>query len=127
MLSDPLTPTYNSVGLSLPRASGIYPGVRKRLAASVYRTPDGEFQIFTEYASLSAEMRRTTILMERRKLDTDTDPYNGGAFMLPNRFGLVYDVDINQRDTATDMPRLRTALLALVDSTFQGRLIGGEV
>lgn len=127
MLSDPLAPTYNSVALSLPRASGSYPGSGKRLGAAVYSTPDGEFKIYTEFASLSSVMQRSTILMERRALDSDTDPSNGGAYYLPNRFGLVYDFDINRRSTSVDVPRLRTALLALVDSTLQGKLIGGEI
>jgi len=126
MFSDPLTPTYNAVGLSLPRVAGFMPGTGKRIGSSAYSTPDGEFQVFTESAYLGADMQRRTILMGRRELDSDADPYNGGAFFLPNRFGLVYDVDNNRRDTAVDIPRLRTSLLALVDSTFQSRLIAGE-
>lgn len=127
MLSDPLTPTYNSVGLTLPRASGMFPQSGTVIGRSAYVQSAAEFSIYIERSVLGPWAHRSTILFERRRPDADTNPFNGGQYYVPNRFGLVYDIDDNRRDTAVDIPRLRTSLLALVDSTFESRLIAGEL
>jgi hypothetical protein len=45
---------------------------------------------------------------------------------IKNEFTLSYSFDTIRAETSVDIPRLRTALLNLVDSAFESRLIGGE-
>lgn len=129
MLTDPLAITYNAVAKSLPRASRVRTGVSKVVNRTSYGTNDGEFSVFTEYSVLGNingfQMRRAEIYLERKAPDTDSDPFNSKAAP-PNRFGLVYEFPEMEINTSVDIPRLRTALLAFVDSTLEGRLINGE-
>jgi len=44
-----------------------------------------------------------------------------------NAFGMFYMFDTSSRaNMSVDIPLLRTSLLALVDSTLQGRILNGE-
>jgi hypothetical protein len=58
------------------------------------------------------------------------DPTPGDVFdnlrVVSNAFGLVYRFDPGRYETSVDIPLLRTALLNLVDSSLQTRIIGGE-
>jgi hypothetical protein len=122
MFSDPFSVTYNSTALSLPRTE-----VAKDYTK--YKTSDGEFEII-----ISNNLQRpkdgiatASIKLVRRI----PDPTPGNAFDayrdIKNVFGLSYSFDALTRSEAlVDVPRLRTALLALVDTTFQSRVIAGE-
>jgi hypothetical protein len=129
MLTDPLAITYNAVAKSLPRASRVRPGMRKVLQSTTYGTNDGEFSLFNEFSVLGNvngfNMRQAFIGLSRSAPDTDSDPFNSKAAP-PNLFGLLYQFPEMEINTSVDIPRLRTALLALVDSTLEGRLINGE-
>lgn len=125
MLTDPLVVTYNSVAKTLPRGAGVYPGPVRSMQSTFYGTADQEFGLRVQQHELRDGFR-TEILLGRRDIDPASNPYMGRQLAF-NRFGLVYEVNTLYQDTAVDVPRLRTALLALVDSTLQGRLIAGEL
>jgi len=120
MFSDPLSVTYNSSAKSLPR-------VGSSLSRSTYRTADNEFEVLIKNSS-SPKDGRTFVTIEMAR--TLPDPTAGDVFddfrVIRNSFGISMGFDLTRAETSVDVPRLRTALLALVDSTFQSRLIGGE-
>lgn len=126
MLSDPAAITYNSVSKSLARGAGIVPGPSKVLDSSYYATSDGEFSLGITLSALRGGGRKSEISLGRLDTDAASNPYSGFPLAI-NRFGLVYEVNPLHENTATDIPLLRTALLAFVDSTLQGRLLGGEL
>lgn len=121
MFSDPLAVTYSGSAKSLPRVSSAdVPGG----SASRYRTADGEFEI-TITNSRIGELTETEILFTRVQPDPD-GPFTGDYKVLPNSFGMRYIAN-NLRYNRSDITSLRAALLALVDTTFESRLLGGEV
>jgi len=126
MFSDPLVVTYNSVAKNLPRAITSRSGVSKQTGASSYVTADGEFQVFTTQSLLGTQGTRSEITLGRITPDPD-GPLTGSYDLYPNRFGLIYETNSLRYATAVDVPLLRTALLSLVDASFQTRLIAGEV
>lgn len=126
MLTDPASLTYNASGISLARGSGDFPGPAKRGAHSHYRTADGQFEMGITHSLLGGGAFRSEILLGRNDVDAASNPYSGLPLTF-NRFGLIYEVNALHLETATDIPLLRTALLAFVDSTLQGRLLGGEM
>lgn len=127
MLSDPLSVTYNSVAKSLPAVGAATPATKKLDESRCYRTADGEFEVRTLKYTDSVGMTRFEISLSRATPDSDTDPFNDSWHYLPNSFGLVYEVNDVRFATSVDIPLLRTALLALVDSTLQSRILGGEL
>jgi hypothetical protein len=119
VFSDPFSVTYNSASLSLPRVE-----VGKRTS---YRTADGEFVVYISNSPLpSAGNEYRTISLVRSIPDPVADDAFTGERPIVNAFGIYYAFDTSQYQTSVDIPRLRTALLAVVDSTFQGRLLTGE-
>lgn len=126
MFSDPLSVTYDGVSQSLARLGRTTrPGISRMTDTSVYGSADGEFQMFISEAEMSGSLRRFEISLERTEQDSD-GPFTGNWSYLPNRFGLVYEINPFRYNTVTDVPLLRAALDNLVDATFQGRIIGGE-
>lgn len=122
MFTDPMSVTYNSSAKSLPRV-----GVSN--LSAVYRTADGEFEIKISKTPAKAPewSTGTSIVLVRRIPDpTPADVFDNYR-MIRNSFGISYSFDPTKAETSVDVPRLRTALLALVDSTFEGRLMGGEL
>jgi hypothetical protein len=120
MLTDPLAVTYDGSAKTLPRISA---GPNR----TVYRTADGEFEVTISGSPLrGAGQNVVTISMARRL----PDPTPGDVFddyrAIRNEFSLSYSFDFTRAETSVDIPKLRTALLAFVDSTLQDRLIGGE-
>jgi hypothetical protein len=122
MFTDPLSVTYDGSSKSLPRTSAEKDYTR-------YRTADGEFEVLisNNLQSVRNGVASASIKLVRRI----PDPTPGDVFNdyrdIRNVFGLSYSFDAQTRaETSVDVPRLRTALLALVDSTFQGRVIAGE-
>jgi len=120
MLSDPLAVTYDGNAKSLPRVSL---GNNR----SVYRTADGEFEItISGSPSGSIGQNVRSISLARILPDpTPTDVFDDYR-KVRNEITVSYSFDSSRAETSVDIPRLRTALLALVDSTLQGRIIGGE-
>lgn len=128
MLSDPLTVTYNSVAKTLARRYAIpRASVSKRLSSSSYATSDLEFAMFSSYSLLGDGLVRSELLFQRIQQDDDANPFTGDWRPLPNRFGVIYEVNPLKFNTSTDIPLIRSALLSFVDSTMQNRLIAGEV
>lgn len=122
MLSDPLSITYNSVAKSLPRVSS---SKTAGVSSSVYRTADGEFELTVDQTA-----RNGGVYVDVMFTRTTPDPSPGAGHIwnqLPNGFGVSYFVNDTSYASAVDIPLLRTALLSFVDSTIQGRLLGGEV
>jgi hypothetical protein len=89
----------------------------------VYSTPDREFEIKISKYRTGEGVNRYEVILGR--VTPDTSIFDGNT-SLPNRVGLVYEVNDLMYATSVDIPLLRTALLALVDSTLQGRIVGGE-
>lgn len=120
--TDPLSVTYDGSAKSLPRVS-------VKDSSSVYRTADGEFSISIERSPLSGVEggERVSLIMSRTV--PDPTPLDGNPNrQIINSFGLTIGFDAPSREQASvDVPLLRTAVLALVDSTFQSRLIQGEL
>ena len=126
MLSDPLSITYNSVGKSLPATGSFEPAVGRLINSRRYATSDSQFEVFTS-SWINGDVVRTEITLRRTTPDPDSDPFTGNTPALPNSVGLVFEANTLRYATSVDIPLLRTALLALVDSTLQGRLIAGEL
>lgn len=122
MFTDPFSVTYNGSAKSLPRVS-------VRGNASNYRTADSEFEVSI---SNSRNKRDGRAFVQFELIRTLPDPTPGDAFdafrTIRNSFGVVYGFDPSTRAQASvDLPLLRTAVLAVVDSTLMSRLIGGEI
>lgn len=118
--SDPLSVTYNSIAKSLPRVAVLGGG-------SVYRTADGEFSVVIERPQSSDPGGHNSVSLTMNRGVPDPAPLEGDlSRAVINSFGVVLGWDVTQTEASVDIPRLRTAVLALVDSTFQSRLINGE-
>lgn len=120
MLTDPLSVTYDGSAKSLPRISGGRRG-------SVYRTVDGEFQvkIWSHAVPWKGHLARSIELTRKLPDPTPADVFNDYRDVR-NGFALTYVFDSTRAETSVDIPRLRTALLSLVDTTLQGRVVAGE-
>jgi hypothetical protein len=122
ILTDPLALTINSVSVNLARVS-----VAGNEA--IYRSSDGVYEM---YISQTPGFNRrgtagTFVNVELTQFLVDsTDPAFTQERFPSNSFVVGYFVDSIHSNTTTDVPLLRTALLAFVDSTIQGRLFGGE-
>jgi hypothetical protein len=126
VFTDPLSVTYNSVVKTLPRVSGNYYLNPKRvLATSKYATSDGEFSVFIRQSLLEDRCFLADISLGRVTPD-DIDPETSPNGIFPNRVGLQFVTNEAHFASSVDIPLLRSALLTLVDSSFQTRLIGGE-
>jgi len=120
--SNPLSVTYNSVSKSLARQSSSD-------TASRYGTSDGEFTFTVDtYVRISDKGQR--IIVREVKLSRNVVDSTDAAFTQlrypVNSVGLIFETDELRTESSVDVPLLRTALLALVDSTFQGRILGDE-
>jgi len=121
MLTDPLSVTYNAVAKSLVRITS-EPGTTR------YRTADGEFEVLiaSGISSQGTNAERRTISLSRRIPDPTPSDVFDDFREIRNVFSLSYEFDSTRAESSVDIPLLRTALLAFVDSTMQGRLIAGE-
>lgn len=120
MLSDPLSITYDGVARTLARVS-------VTSERTVYKSADGQFEIsISKMPSRSADTTRVIIAFTRVTPDSTPadrfDPYRD----IVNSVELGFEVDVTRHEATTVIPLLRSALLAFVDTTLQGRLIAGE-
>jgi len=119
MFTDPLSVTYNGSAKSLTRVS-VSGG------NTLYRTSDGEFEVSISHSPTADGLIRHEITLTRIAPDpTPADVFDNYS-RLPNRFEMAFATNSYRAGSATDLPLLRTALQALVDSSFQTRLVGGE-
>jgi len=122
MFSDPLSVTYNSVAKSLPRLSS-------DINASSYGTSDGEFVLTigstNRISDKGQQLLRKEVLLSRNVVDS-TDPAFTQLRFPVNSVGIIYETDVLRIESSVDVPLLRAALLALIDSTLQGRILAGE-
>lgn len=123
MFTDPLAVTYDGSAKSLPRVAAGTNG-------TIYRTADSEFEVrISNVAPKSRNPSGKLAFVSLGRRVTDPTPANvfDNFREVYNIFGCYYDFDpVTRAEVSVDIPRLRTALLALVDSTFQGRVIAGE-
>jgi hypothetical protein len=121
MLTDPLGVTYDGSAKSLPRVS-------VGSTRTVYRTSDSEFEVvISSFKTPQNGSVGKSIALYRRIPDPTPSNVFDDYREVRNGFGLTYVFDADTRaETSVDVPRLRTALLALVDTTLQGRIIAGE-
>lgn len=126
MLTDPLAITYSGSGKSLARVAGFKPGFARTIAAQRYGTPDGEFEAFVSQHTMGGGILRSELMLSRTAQDPDS-PFVGRWDPYANRFGVCFEYNAARYYTAVDVPLLRTAVLSLVDSALQGRLLGGEI
>jgi len=96
-------------------------------AHSRYNTADGEFTIYIADGQTQGGASRVSITLTRKLTDpTPTNVFDDYRD-IRNSFGVSFGFDPKTKaEASVDIPRLRTALLSLVDTTFQGRLISGE-
>lgn len=120
MLADPLAVTYDGSAKSLPRTSA---GLRQ----AVYRTADGEFEVRISNTPTARNGGQSVSIELTRQIPDPTPTNAFDAYReIRNGFGLTYTFDTTRSEASVDLPRLRTALLAFVDTTLAGRLISGE-
>lgn len=126
MLSDPISVTYNGSAKSLPATSTPFRlNVARVIGTRSYNTADGEFTVSTRQSVLRDGDWVSEIYLTRAAPETDTNTVAQGYFS--NSVGLSFVTNPYKAGTAVDLPLLRAALLAFVDTTLQGRLIGGEL
>jgi hypothetical protein len=125
VLTDPLAITYSGSNKSLARVAGFKPGLARTIATQRYATPDGEFEAFVSQSTMGGGIVRSELMLGRTAPDPDS-PFVGRWDPWSNRIGVCYEANSLRFNTAVDVPLLRTALLTLVDTTLQSRLIGGE-
>lgn len=122
MFSDPTSVTYNSVSKSLARLSALS-GSGKDFYGAKYATADGEITMKVAHSKKINGDRRVEVILTRTALSTT--PITGEPGSVSNSFGIILELD--EFDQASgDVALLRTALLALTDATFTGRLVAGE-
>lgn len=94
---------------------------------SFYRTADGLFEIIIsdKPKQRDGSLERAIVLSRVLPDPTPADAFDAYR-VIRNSFGISYGFDLTRAETSVDIPLLRTALLALVDSTLQGRIIAGE-
>lgn len=125
MLTDPLSVTYNGNAKSLPVVTGSTGlDLDRVLGTRRYATADGEFLVATRQGVRRNGDLQGEIHLARVAADTDTTNVYQGLF--GNSVGLVYGINPARIATAVDIPLIRAALLALVDSSLQGKIIAGE-
>jgi len=121
MFSDPLSVTFDGSSKSLPRVETYSDRV-------VYRTADGEFQVdITGNSSRKAVngVRNAGIKLARRIPDpTPLNSFDDWR-QIVNAVSIAFQYD-ESRAGLGDLDLLRSALLTLVNPTFQSRLIQGE-
>lgn len=124
MLSDPLNVTYNGSSKSLPVSSGRWPSIPRVLGKRYYSTSDGEFVVATRQLVHGNGDKVAEITLSRQFTETDSATVFEGSAR--NSVTLTFTTNSVGAGTSVDIPLLRTALLSLVDTTLQGRLINGE-
>lgn len=121
MLSDPLSVTYDTVGYTLPRAFLLSD---ERISTSFVHVSNG-LSVVTERSSSPFYYNKRVIMMVRKDYG-DTDATNGISLRRwGNGVGLVFDTDVSGYESA-DIAKLRTAMLALFDTTVASRVVAGE-
>jgi hypothetical protein len=119
VFTDPLAVTYSGSPLLLPRTA-----TGKRYTR--YTTADGEFVIFIAKSFAQGGDSRVDIIFTRNVPDPTPGDQSGSRYVR-NSFGFSYGFDpLTRAEAFSDIPKLRSALDSLVNSTFQSRLIGGE-
>jgi hypothetical protein len=91
-----------------------------------YITADGEFEVVISSSQDADGVEYREITLSRRLPDATPSNAFDAYREIRNVFGLSYSFDSTRAEASVDIPLLRTALLAFVDSTLQGRLIAGE-
>jgi len=119
MLTDPLSVNYDGTVRSLPRVSVSGSG-------SIYRTADSELEIKISSSTTRSGLELRSISLSRLLPDpTPADVFDAYR-AIKNTFMYSYMFNSNRAGLSDDLPKIRVALQSFVDSTLQGRIIGGE-
>jgi hypothetical protein len=118
MFSDPLSVTVDGSAKSLSR-------IATSKDRTQYKTANDEFQVFIWNTHPNGTGSFTAAIeLQQNYLDPTPDPYQGYPGV-SNAFGISYRVN-RSRHELDDLPILRAALLGLVNTAFETRLLTGE-
>jgi hypothetical protein len=120
MLTDPLSVTYDGSTKTLPRVSA---GSR----GTVYRTADGELEVSISRDPSWNGNERRSVKLSRTSPDPTPENVFDGFRNITNSFTISYEFDPSRFELSDELPRLRAALLNLLDVPTQGRIISGEM
>jgi hypothetical protein len=94
-------------------------------AGTVYRTADGQFEM--RISNLPTQRRdELGVAVSLFRIYPDPSPSDFQSRDVRNGFTISYHFDRSRYEVADDMPLLRAALLSVLDSTLQGRVLAGE-
>lgn len=122
MLNDPLDVLYDGATIPVPRALArrAVPG---GITSSFSDVVSGLSVVINRQAYSDLSQIRTSVVV--RKDYFDSDPTDGIYRPYGNGVGLIYDTDVSGY-ASSDLDKLRSAVLALVDPSIGARLISGE-
>jgi len=115
--------TIDGSAKNLPRVGQLSAANAKQVSASTYRTSDGTYQVDVRQSVYQDGVRRAELMLRKRTLDTDSGTAYTGY--ISTGVGIVLEFGPYGSGSA-DLSNVRTAVLALVDSALQGRLVTGE-
>jgi hypothetical protein len=128
MFADPVSVTYDGTTYSLPRGTAskkVAPTGRKVGETSYTAAVAGLILNIRTFEAAGGGFWREVVL-SRQQPDSDSSSFNDGpAVGQLNSVGLIFHSN-DLRVGEADIPKLRAALLTLVDTTFTSRLLGGE-
>jgi hypothetical protein len=116
MLADPQSVTVNAVAISLPRTS-------MGPTTNVYTSADGLTSLTTKQTQSAGRFRREVRVSQQK---ISADPISAVTAQRGVSVYLVIDEPRNNIFTDTEIGYLVTALKALVDTTFTGKVLAGE-
>jgi hypothetical protein len=126
VFSDPTQVTIAGVNNSLARKYlGTPQATAKAVSGATYGSSTGEVEMVIHHDQMISGNRRSTVMLYRHNLDSS--PWDGSVPSLSNGVGLVFEVNSQRYNSTVDLADLRAAVIALVDSAFQARVVGGEI
>lgn len=122
MFSDPLSASYDGTSVSLIRLSTLSVPLKGGYG-SKYAAPDDGLSLKIAHSQKLNGDRRVEVTLTKTAISDS--PITGEPGDVSNSVGIVFELDQFDQNS-DDVDLLRTALLALVNSTFQDRIASGE-
>lgn len=124
MLSDPISVTIDGSAKSLARVGGSLTSPQPRkVSRNVYRTADGAYTVDIQQFEHRDGTKTAELMLRKVVRETDSATAFDGYYV--SGVGLKFETGPFGLGVS-DIPNVRTALLALVDSALQSRIIAGE-